>query len=107
MEKVRKVSGVMKPYMTFVLKRDNIPFRFERNGDNYLVHTAISNRRFAEVVEDSLCEKQRDTTMSKTPVYSYRTIVNREKRARLMKLYGRNGFHVLAQDMEKFKRNIG
>lgn len=104
---IRNVSSTMKPFIVFVLKRDKIPYRVEPSGDGYKFYLKISSRRFTEVLEDALCEKQRRTTMSRTPVYSLRTMRNPEKRDRLMRLNGRKGFHILKQDREKYEQLYG
>ena len=96
----RKSSEVMLPYIISVLKRDEIPYEVEKGC---IISAPISNRGFTEILEDALCEKQRDETECKIPVYSYRTIRNPEKFSRLKKLNGKKGFHVLQQDIPKFK----
>lgn len=82
--RIRKVSSVMKPYIEFVLKRDEIPYKMKRKSDCWLFQMDISNRRFTEVLEDALCEKQRSRYISHIPVYSFRTLMNREKLGRLI-----------------------
>jgi len=102
MDKKRKVSSAMEPYVRFVLQRDEIAFSVEKNGNDYFFTIPVSSRRFTEVIEDALCEKQRDCYLSRTPVYSARTLKNREKLKRLMRLNNRQGYHVLAADQEKY-----
>ena len=63
--RVRKVSSVMKPYIVLVLKRDGIPFVYTKVEDDYVFTIQISNRRFTEVLEDALCEKQRERYISR------------------------------------------
>lgn len=100
--RVRKVSSVMKPYIVLVLKRDGIPFVYTKVEDDYVFTIQISNRRFTEVLEDALCEKQRERYISRIPVYSYRTLMNQSKLQRLQKLNNRSGYHVLKADEEKY-----
>ena len=102
MNKKRNVSSAMEPYVRFVLQRDRIPFSVEQNGNNYLFAIPVSSRRFTEVIEDALCEKQRDGYISRIPVYSARTLVNKKKLKRLMRLNNRQGYHVLAADQENY-----
>lgn len=102
MDKKRKVSSAMEPYVRFVLQRDKIPFSVEQNGNDYLFAIPVSSRRFTEVIEDALCEKQRESYLSRIPVYSARTLKNREKLKRLMRLNNRQGYHVLAADQENY-----
>ena len=94
-----KTSKAMMPYIIAVLQRDHIPFEIRPGEKIFLPET--SNRGFTIVLEDALCEKQRENTQNKLPVYSYRTIRNPKKLERLRKLNGRRGFHYLKQDKEK------
>lgn len=103
----RKASFVMEPYIESVLQRDQIPYQRKRKEDHTEFWLDISNRRFREVVEDALCEKQRMESCSKTPVYSMRTIRNREKRNRLALFYGKKGFHILKTDRKAWASYIG
>ena len=103
--KTVNISEVMLPHLCKVLERDEIPYQEIRKEDQiqlYLPET--SNRGFTVILEDALCEKQRDETKSKIPVYSYRTLKNREKRNRLMSINGKKGFHILRQDIEKCQK---
>lgn len=106
-QKFRKASFVMEPYIEGVLKRDLIPYQRRHKGDHAEFGIAISNRRFREVVEDALSEKQKAESHSGIPVYSLRTVRNREKRARLAALYGRNGFRILKADQRAWSDYIG
>lgn len=100
----RRVSKTMLPYVKYVLERDQINFVCYEEAElsNCIVSLAVSNRRFTEIIEDALCEKQRDETFCKTPVYSLRTIKNKNKRDRLMQLNQKKGFHILKKDMERY-----
>ena len=95
----------MCPHIQTVLKRDNIAFDFKQAEENkYTLLFDGSSRRFTEVLEDALCEKQRVENHSRIPVYSYRTLRNENKRQRLMKLNGRKGFVVINKDLDKVRR---
>lgn len=103
--KMFKVSLVIWPYIKKVLIRDGIAYSVNSlNNKTILLHAGISARRFTEVLEDALCEKQRETTNSKIPVYSYRTLKNKDKRKRLIQVNEKSGFHVYIKDIEKCKR---
>lgn len=101
----KKISKVMLPHVKYVLRRDQIPFTLredQANEANYIISLDVSNKRFTEIMEDALCEKQRLETNSNTPVYSLRTLKNKKKRNRLMHLNQKKGFHILSSDMEKY-----
>ncbi len=95
-----------KRYIEHVLDRDNIPYTIisDENGETVLNVSDEADKE--EIMEDVRCEQQRESTDSKFPVYSYRTLQNKAKRDRLMSFYGRRGFHVLKSDETKC-RNAG
>lgn len=96
------VSNVMLPHVQKVLIRDRIPYQIIKQEETVrLLLPETSNRGFTVILEDALCEKQREETESKIPVYSYRTLRNLEKRNRLMNLNGMKAFHILRQDVER------
>ena len=101
------VSSVMLPHVQTVLVRDHISYQIKQEciskGEESvrLLLPETSNREFTVILEDALCEKQREETQSKIPVYSYRTLRNLEKRNRLMSLNGMKSFHILRQDVKK------
>lgn len=99
------VSKKMKPYVQFVMERDKIPFEFSTNKKGYVLSFNGSNKDFTEVLEDALCEKQREESNSTIPVYSYNTLKNEKKRNRLMKLNRRKGFVVLRSDIKKVRQH--
>lgn len=100
-----KYSKALWPFIEQVCARDQISIR-GKSIENDMVEAELicSADRSMEVLEDAMCEEQRDTTVSKIPVYSYNTLKNKEKLHRLMKLNGKHGFHVLKQDYEKCKK---
>lgn len=90
----------------FVCNRDNISYEVKEENEKSV--TVEINARIDELEileEDALCEKQRNDIGSKIPVYSYRTLINPEKKERLMKFYRHKGFIVYKPDLEKCKRN--
>lgn len=91
----RKVSSAMKKYVEFVLCRDMIPYRYEEKDDYYYFYVASSNKRFTEVVEDALCEKQREEGGMDIPVYSFQTTENEAKMKRLRILNKTNSYMLL------------
>lgn len=101
------VSNVMLPHVQKVLVRDHISYQIKQEcvskGEESvrLLLPETSNREFTVILEDALCEKQREETQSKIPVYSYRTLRNLKKRNRLMSLNGMKSFHILRQDVKK------
>ena len=100
----RKVSRVMCPYVKEVLKRDCIPYTVSKTENGYLFDMPLKNKEFTVVLEDALCEKQRDTTICRIPVYSVRTYKNKPKFERLRKLNGNNGFRILYQDRKEYQK---
>lgn len=94
-----------KKYIKFVLERDHITYEIIAKGEGELLLEIPDNTNVEELMEDILCEQQRDHTESKIPVYSYRTLLNKDKRDRLMKYYGKRGFHVLKGDEEKCRKD--
>lgn len=104
--KLVRISDVMWPYIKTVLIRDGFAnIRTVTVKDrSYLDIEGMSNRRFSEIMEDAQCEKQRCESNPDIPVYSYRTLKNRDKRNRLIQLNNRHGFHVLKKDMERCKK---
>ena len=89
----------------FVCNRDDFGTgNITEEGDFIYADIECSEERLEEVLEDAKCEAQRNATQARIPVYSYRTVKNPEKLERLKKLYGKNGFHVLQDDVEKFRK---
>ena len=88
------VSDEMLPYVLAVLERDNIFYRVDKNQ----VTVPLSGNQFHIVVEDAACEKERRYI----PVYSFRTLQNKEKFARLRRLNKTPAFHLLKRDISRF-----
>lgn len=100
-----KYSKSLWPFIEQVCERDQISIKGKSiEKDMVEAELICSEDRSMEVLEDAMCEVQRDTTVSKIPVYSYNTLKNKEKLHRLMKLNGKRGFHVLKQDYDKCKK---
>ena len=83
--RTRKVSSAMEPYIKFVLERDGIPYQMEKRPDFWLFQMDMRNKY-----------------ISRIPVYSFRTLMNRDKLERLMALNQRRGYHILKQDEAKY-----
>lgn len=90
-----------------VCDRDNYPYQVIASDGkgNTTVELDVTNEQLEELEEDALCEKQKHDAHSVIPVYSYRTLTNREKRNRLMEFYGKKGYCVLERDYEKVHKN--
>ena len=86
-----KVEDGKTEYLLHVLKRDKIDYTQTGN----VVFNLPDNINLEELEEDIACEEQRQGTQAKIPVYSRRTMENKEKLSRLQKYYGKKGFHVL------------
>lgn len=101
--KIRNVSSVLMPFVESVCRRDGIQISekyWDEDSDVWQVAIPVSSRRFAEIVVDAKCERQRSQSDG-LPVLSYRTIMNPTKRRRLLQKSGVNGFHVLYEDEGK------
>ena len=104
-----KVKSEMAPHLIYVLERDEIPYQYYTpKGKNYFLFYAEANtHHFKILMEDAYCEKQRHESISNIPVYSDRTIGNREKLERLQRIYKWRGFMRLKKgenDYEGFRR---
>ena len=86
-----KVEDGKTEYLLHVLKRDKIDYTQTGN----VVFNLPDNINLEELEEDIACEEQRQGTQAKIPVYSRRTMENKEKLSRLQEYYGKKGFHVL------------
>lgn len=106
-----RLSGALKEYMEQVLARDNVPYSVSLEPDEegkYKIKVPLSARQFHIAVEDSMCELQRNRVRAnRIPVYSFRTIKNAEKFARLRKLNGTNCFRILEKDRIRFLHAAG
>lgn len=97
---MKRIGGEMYQYMKIVLDRDNI--QHEYHPDTGEIISSMSARRFKEALEDAFCEKQKAERHSRIPVYSLRTLKNKEKMNRLMKLNGTSSFVVLKKDAAEY-----
>ena len=91
-----KENAGKKEFIFHVLERDNIRYSVTEDG-SFILPDDID---LIELAEDVACEEQRQSTEAKIPVYSKRTLENKEKLARLKAFYGKNGFHVLEKDKD-------
>ena len=89
-----KEENNKREYLIHVLKRDKIRYSITEDG-GFVLPDGID---LAELADDVACEEQRQSTEAKIPVYSKRTLENKEKLLRLKAFYGKNGFHVLKKD---------
>lgn len=89
-----KVKTEMAPHLIFVLDRDHIRYQYytPKGEDYFLFYVGANSHFFKILMEDAHCEKQRHQHISNIPVYSERTIANREKLERLQRINGRRGF---------------
>ncbi len=84
MEKKRKVSKYMTPYVEMVLERDNIQYTILTEEEFNFFNLSVSNNRFSEVVEDAIAlEEQMRLYDNKILVVSLKTVKNKEKLKRL------------------------
>lgn len=88
-----KVEAGKAEYLLHVLKRDRIDYTQSGN----VVFNLPDDIDLDELEEDIACEEQRQGTQAKIPVYSKRTLENKEKLSRLQEYYEKKGFHVLQQ----------
>lgn len=88
-----KVEAGKAEYLLHVLKRDEINYTVNGN----VTFVLPDDINLEELEEDIACEEQRQGTQAKIPVYSKRTLENKEKLSRLQEYYGKKGFHVLQQ----------
>lgn len=88
-----KVEAGKAEYLLHVLKRDRI--NYTQSGN--VVFNLSDDIDIDELEEEIKCEEQRQKTQAKIPVYSKRTLENKEKLSRLQEYYEKKGFHVLQQ----------
>lgn len=104
-EKIYSVSQSNLPYFEKVCMRDDIEYKIlspNKKGVDVLIKD-ISDRKFKVILEDSICERERKKNKNDIPVYSLRTIKNKEKIKRLMKINQKSCFHVLSKDIDKYE----
>lgn len=100
---MKRIGGEMYQYMKIVLDRDNI--QHEYRPDTGEIVSSMSARRFKEALEDAFCEKQKADRHSRIPVYSAKTLRNKKKVERLMKLNGTTSFVILHKDAYEYLYN--
>lgn len=99
---MKRIGNEMWCYLEIVLKRDEIPYEYHKESG--YVETHISARRFKEAVEDAFCEKQRSESLGNIPVYSLKTMKDKEKVKRLMKINGSRSFVILRKDAHEYAK---
>lgn len=89
-----RVKSEMAPHLIYVLERDKVPYQYytPKGKSCFLFYVQANTHHFKILMEDAYCEKQRHESISNIPVYSDRTIKNREKLERLQRIYNRRGF---------------
>ena len=95
------INGVLRKYVETICRRDCIPYAITTVECGEISLEISTQVNVDELLEDALCEQQRDQTNAKLPVYSFRTLRNKEKLERLMDYYGKKGVHVLKEDEKK------
>ncbi len=102
--RVRKVSKELTPFVEWVLERDGIAYSSQDMGSYTEFRLeGISSRRFSDVVEDAKCEEERRESLTPDiPVLSYRAMMNPEREARLLKLYGADCCTIYSKDAERY-----
>lgn len=107
MARVYSVSERMMPFFIKVCKRDKVSFTMHgKNEKGFNVKIDCSNNQFKTLIEDAMCELERSLHNADIPVYSFRTLINPEKKKRLMKMNNRRCFYVLRKDREKYLQYI-
>lgn len=97
-----------KKYLKMVLKRDHIPYQFEKNNGRDYVWVSLSCRQYRILREDAECEYEREQHTCNIPIYSLHTLRNPEKLKRLKELNSDfNSFGILSKDVEKFEKLVG
>ncbi len=100
--KIYSVSNRMLPYFEKICRRDKLSFiSVGQNEYGVCVRMNVPNRRFKEVIEDCMCEIEKETYRSNIPVYSLRTLKDSNKLRNLMKINGKRSFHILKKDINK------
>lgn len=104
MLRIRKVSTELTPLVEWVLKRDEFRYTLQDMGGytEFRIED-ISSRRFNDVIEDAKCEKERRESLTpEIPVLSYRALMNPEREARLLRLYGADCCIPYSKDVDKY-----
>lgn len=108
MLRIRKVSTELTPLVEWVLKRDEFRYTLrDMGGYTEFRIEDISSRRFNNVIEDAKCEKERrEGPTPEIPVLSYRALMNPEREARLLKLYGADCCVPYSKDEAKYIKAV-
>lgn len=107
---LRTVSRELSPYVAWVLERDGIPYTFkdiQGIGQYTEFQMDTSSRRFRNIVEDAVCEKERRASPTPDiPVLTYRAALNPVRMRALLAFYGTDCFVVLGTDQKKYFHKI-
>lgn len=103
---LRTVSKDLSPFVAWVLERDGIPYtsrEIEGIGQYTEFQTDISARRFRNVLEDAVCEKERRASPTPDiPVLSYRASLNPVRMRALLDYYHSDCFVIREQDQIRY-----
>lgn len=103
---LRAVSKEMTPYVIWTLERDRIPFTYKQiEGEEPYTEfrTCISSRRFSNVVEDAICERERrESPTPEIPILSYRAAANPTRMRKLLEYYRADCFVVRETEQSKY-----
>lgn len=107
---LRTVSRELSPYVAWVLERDGIPYTFKDIhgiGQYTEFQMDISSRRFRNIMEDAVCEKERRASPTPDiPILTYRAALNPVRMRALLTFYDMNCFVVLGTDQKKYFHKI-
>lgn len=107
---LRTVIKDLSPFVAWVLERDGIPYtsrEIEGIGQYTEFQTDISARRFRNVLEDAVCEKERRASPTPDiPILTYRAALNPVRMRALLTFYDMNCFVVLGTDQKKYFHKI-
>ena len=103
---LRTVSKALSPFVAWALERDGIPYtsrEIEGIGQYTEFQTDISARRFRNVLEDAVCEKERRASPTPDiPVLSYRASLNPVRMRALLDYYHSDCFVIREQDQIRY-----
>lgn len=91
---------VYKESCVHVLERDQVKYSVHSDNESEIQFCIPDSINSDILTEDIACEEQRQQSQAKIPVYSKRTLEDKEKLERLRNYYGKKGFHVLEKDEE-------
>ena len=103
---LRTVSKDLSPFVAWALERDGISYmsrEIEGIGCYTEFQADLSNRKFRNIVEDAICEKERRASPTPDiPVLSYRAALNPVRMRALLDYYGADCFVIREQDQTRY-----